>query len=62
MVLTLFHGQASVERGFNINKAVLQPNLMNKSLTSQKLVYDHMKARKSDNAQRGCKKCPHICN
>ena len=47
MVLTLFHGQASVERGFNINKAMLQPNLMSKSLTSQRLVYDHMKAHNS---------------
>ena len=47
MVLTLFHGQASVKRGFNINKAMLQPNLMSKSLTSQRLVYDHMKAHYS---------------
>ena len=47
MVLTLFHGQASVKRGFNINKAMLQPNLMSKSLTSQRLVYDHMKAHNS---------------
>ena len=47
MVLTLFHGQASVERGFNINKAMLQPNLMSKSLTSQRLVYDHMKVHNS---------------
>ena len=47
MVLTLFHGQASVERGFNINKAMLQPNLMSKSLTSQRLVYDDMKAHNS---------------
>ena len=48
MVLTLFHGQASVERGFNINRAMLQPNLMSKSLTSQRLVYDHMKAHNSN--------------
>ena len=47
MVLTLSHGQASVERGFNINEAMLQPNLMSKSLTSQRLVYDHMKAHNS---------------
>ena len=43
IVLTLFHGQASVERGFNIKKAMLQPNLISKSLTSQRLVYDRMK-------------------
>ena len=47
MVLTLFHGQASVERGFNINKAMLQPNLMSKSLTTQKLIDDHTKAHNS---------------
>ena len=47
MVLTLFRGQASVERGFSIKKAILQPNLMSKSLTSQSLVYDQMKAHNS---------------
>ena len=47
MVLILFHGQASADRGFNINKAMLQPNLMSRSLTSQRLVYDHMKAHNS---------------
>ena len=47
MVLTLFRGQASVERGFSIKKAILQPNLMSKSLTSQRLVYDQMKAHNS---------------
>ena len=47
MVLTLFHGQASVEWGFNINKAMLQPNLMSKFLASQRLVYDHIKAHSS---------------
>ena len=44
VVLILFHVQASVERGFNINKAMLLPNLMSRSLTSQRLVYNHMKA------------------
>ena len=47
MILTLFHGQASVERGFNTNKEMLQPNLTSKSLTSQRMIYDHMKANKS---------------
>ena len=47
MVLTLFHGQASVDGGFNINKAMLRPNLMSKSLTSQRLVNDHMNAHNS---------------
>ena len=47
MVLTLFRGQASVERGFNVKKAMLQPNLMSKSLTRQRLGIDRMKAHNS---------------
>ena len=47
MVLILFHGQASVEWGFNVNKAMLQPNLMSKFLTSQRLVYNHIEAHNS---------------
>ena len=47
MVLTLFHGQTSVHMEFNIDKTMLQPNLMSKSLTSQRLVYNHMKAHNS---------------
>ena len=44
LVLILFHGQASVEREFNVNENMLQPNLQEKSLTSQRIIYDHMKA------------------
>ena len=27
MIVVLFHGQGCVERGFNVNKDMLQPNL-----------------------------------
>ena len=40
--LTLSHGQASVERGFSVNKSLLVENLTAKSLVSQRIVYDHM--------------------
>ena len=42
IVLTLSHGQASVERGFTVNKSLLVENLSTKSLISQRIVYDHM--------------------
>ena len=39
------HGQASVERGFSVNKSILQYNMEEKSLVSQRLIYDHMKSK-----------------
>ena len=44
LVIILFHGHALLERGFNVNKNMLQPNLQEKSLTSQRIIYDLMKA------------------
>ena len=34
-ILTLFHGQADVERGFNVNKELLVKNMQEESLISQ---------------------------
>ena len=34
LILTLCHGQATVERGFSVNKAVLAPNLQETSLVA----------------------------
>ncbi|XP_047140612.1 uncharacterized protein LOC124815840 [Hydra vulgaris] len=42
ILLTLSHGQASVERGFSINATVLEQNLNEKSITARRLVKDHM--------------------
>ena len=42
IVLTLSHGQASVEHDFSVNKYLLVENLSAKSLISQRIVYDHM--------------------
>ena len=39
LVFVLFHGQADVERGFSVNKEILVENLSEKSLVSQRLVW-----------------------
>ena len=39
-VLCLMHGQAAVERGFNVNKEILIANLQQKSLIAQRMVHD----------------------
>ena len=44
IILTLSHGQASVERGFSVNKSLLVENLPKQSLVSQLCVYDYMKS------------------
>ena len=45
IILTLSHGQASVERGFSINKSLLVENLTETSLISQKIVLDHLRSK-----------------
>ena len=39
-VLTLSHGQAAVERGFNINKEAVVENQLEESLVAQRFVFD----------------------
>ena len=39
--MILSHGQSSIELGFSINKEILDNNLQEKSLISQRLIYDH---------------------
>ena len=41
-VFTLSHGQASIERGFSINKELLVENLQEESIVCQRMVYDHV--------------------
>ena len=43
IILTLSHGQASVERGFSVNKSLLVENIATKSLIVQRIVYENMK-------------------
>ena len=46
LILTLSHGQATVERGFSVNKEVLAPNLQETSLVAKRLVHSSMQAAK----------------
>ena len=41
MILVLFHGQGCVERESNVNKDVLQPNLVAMLLISQRMIFAH---------------------
>lgn len=40
LICILFHGNASLERGFSVNSACLVENLMQDSLVGQRVVYD----------------------
>ena len=42
IVMVVFHGNAAVERGFNINKETSSTNMQSRSLRSQRLVYDSL--------------------
>lgn len=42
LCLLLSHGQASVERGFSINKEMMVENLKEHSLIAQRLIHDHV--------------------
>ena len=46
LILTLSHGQATVERGFSVNKEVLAPNLQEHSLVAMRLVHSSMQVAK----------------
>ena len=43
-IFVISHGQASVERGFNINKEMLVENMKELSLVRLRMVYDEIKA------------------
>ena len=44
IICTMSHGQACIERGFSVNTEVLDPNMEELSLKSQRLVYDQILA------------------
>lgn len=48
-LLILSHGQASVERGFSVNKDTLRPNLTEKNLVALRLVNDTIKTKLGGN-------------
>ena len=43
-ILLLSHGQASVERGFSVNRQLEVENLKEDSLVAQRLIHDHLRA------------------
>ena len=45
IILTLSHGQASVEQGFSINKSLLVENLSETSLISQRIVLGQLRSK-----------------
>ena len=44
LVLTLSHGQASVERGFSQNNNLIQVNMSPDTIISKRIIKDHMLA------------------
>ena len=41
LLLLLSHGQASVERGFSVNKEIATSNLMEHNLIAHRVIKDH---------------------
>ena len=48
VVCTLSHGQSFTERGFSVNKEVIDHNMTKKSITSQRTVYDDIQQHLSN--------------
>ena len=44
IILTLSHGQASVERGFSINKSLVKVNMKEETIVAKKIIRDYMLA------------------
>ena len=42
IILTLNHDQASVERGFSINKSLVQVNMKEETIVAKKIIRDYM--------------------
>ena len=55
LLLVLSNRQASVERGFNVNKTVLKVNMNEKTVVSLELLIHHMQKTE---AKKTCKSCP----
>ena len=51
MLLTLSHRQAAVEKGFSVNKEVLNPNLQEMSLRAIALIYSSLSTEKNKLAE-----------
>ena len=45
-ILVLFHGQSQVERGFSVNKALMNDNMQEKTVIARCSVKDYMQTYK----------------
>lgn len=52
MILTLSHGQAAIERGFSINKDLIDVNMLEKTITSQRIICDSLSNTLEDNQNK----------
>ena len=48
IIFVLSHGQADVERGFNVNSKFLMENMKKISLVNQNIICDHLSEDKSE--------------
>lgn len=48
VVFILSHGNASSERGFSVNKEIIEHNMKEKSLIAQRVIYDAVKSRECE--------------
>ena len=46
IVFVLSHGQAAIERGYSVNEKMLDDNMKSLSITSLRMVYDHITSNK----------------
>ena len=46
LILTLSHGQTSVERGFSLNANIMKTNMSPESLTAKRIIKGHMLANR----------------
>ena len=44
LLLLMSHGQATVERGFSVNKEVAVENLTERSFIAQRIIHDHIES------------------
>ena len=60
LVLVLSHGQASIERGFNLNETILKVNMNEKSVIAREIIIDHMQTNNLNPASHNYKKTDHL--
>ena len=52
MIFTLSHGQATVERGFSVNKDIIATNMLQRTIVAQLKICDGVKYSLKDEKKR----------